>query len=77
MFPVTEVVPFLIDSDTGLEPSTDEMDTSHTSHLLQWFPDSEQGVCPDSDNEGVNVDLLNEDNCVKIISDLDGAGLRK
>jgi hypothetical protein len=35
------------------------------SLLLQRVPDSEQGVCPESDNGGVNVDLSNEDDCVK------------
>jgi hypothetical protein len=71
MLPVTDVVPFLVDSDTGLEPSTDDMDMNRTSRLLQRFPDSEQGVCPDSDDEGVNVDLSNVDDCVKIIADSD------
>jgi hypothetical protein len=69
MLPVTDVVPFLVYSDTGLEPSTDEMDMNYMSRLLQRVPDSEQGVCPDSDDEGVNVDLSNEDDCVKIIAD--------
>jgi hypothetical protein len=71
MLPVTDVVPFLVDSDTGLEPSTAEMDTNPTSRLLQRVTESEQGVCPGSDNEGVNVDLSNEDECVKIIADSD------
>jgi hypothetical protein len=69
MLPVTDVVPFLVDSDTGLEPSADEMDMNRTSCLLQRVPDSEQGICPDSDDEGVNVDLSNEDDCVKSIAD--------
>jgi hypothetical protein len=69
MLPVTDVVFFLIDSDTGLEPSTDEMDMNRMSRLLQRVPDSQQGVCPESDDEGVNVDLSNEDDCVKIIAD--------
>jgi hypothetical protein len=68
MLPVTDVVPFLVDSDTCLEPSTDEMDMNRICHLLQRVPDSEQGVCPDSDNKGDNVDLSNEDDCVKIIA---------
>jgi hypothetical protein len=71
MLPVTDVVPFLVDSDTGLEPSTDEMDMNRTSRLRQRFPDSEQGVCPESDDEGVNVDLSNEDEYVKSIADSD------
>jgi hypothetical protein len=71
MLTVTDVVPFLVDSDTGLEPITDKMDMNRKSRLLQRVPDSEQGVCPEIDNEGVNVDLLNEDDCVKIISDSD------
>jgi hypothetical protein len=69
MLPVTDVVPCLVDSDTGLEPSMDEMDMNLMSHLLQRVPDSEQGVYPDSDDDDVNVDLLNGDDCVKIIAD--------
>jgi hypothetical protein len=68
MLRVTDVVPILVDSDTGLEPSTDEMDMNCTSHLLQRVPDSEQGFFPESDDEGVNVDLTNGDDCVKIIA---------
>jgi hypothetical protein len=71
MLPVTDVLPFLVDSDTGLEPSMDEMDMNRMSRLLQRVPDSDQGVYPESDDEGVNVDLSNEDDCVKIISNLD------
>jgi hypothetical protein len=46
MLPVNDVVPFLVDSDTGLEPNMDEMDMNRTSRLLQRVPDSEQGVYP-------------------------------
>jgi hypothetical protein len=44
------------------------MDMNRTSLLLQRVPKSEQRVCPYSDDEGVNVDLSNEDDCVKIIA---------
>jgi hypothetical protein len=44
------------------------MDMNRKSRLLQQVPDSEQGVCPESDAEGVNVDLSNGDDCVKIIA---------
>jgi hypothetical protein len=47
------------------------MDMNRTSLLLQRVPKSEQRVCPYSDDEGVNVDLSNEDDCVKIIADSD------
>jgi hypothetical protein len=69
MLPVTDVVPFLVDSDTGLEPSTDDMDMNRTGRLLQRVPDSEQRFCLESDDEGVNVDLSNEDDFVKITAD--------
>jgi hypothetical protein len=47
------------------------MDMNRTSRLLQRVPNSEHGVCPESDDEGVNVDLSKEYDWVKIVADSD------
>jgi hypothetical protein len=71
MLPLAQVVPFPVDEDVvaGLFPPTDETDRNRTSHLLYRVTDSEQGMCPESGDEGYDVDLSNEDNCVRIIAD--------
>jgi hypothetical protein len=71
MLPVAELVPFIVDEDTGLGPPTDKNDRNRMSRLLHWIPDSEQGVCPYIDNNGINVDLSNEEDFVKTIADTD------
>jgi hypothetical protein len=71
MLPVAEVVPLIVDEDTGFGPPTDENDRNRTTRLIHRVPDSEQGVCPDSDDNGITVDRSNEKDCVKIIADTD------
>jgi hypothetical protein len=69
MLPSAEVVPFLVDVDAGLAPPTYKTDRNWTSRLLHRVPDSEQGVCPESDDEGDYADLSNGHDCVRIIAD--------
>jgi hypothetical protein len=71
MLPSAEVAPLLVDADAGIVPLTKETDRNRTSHLLHRVPDSEQGVHSKSDDKGNNVNLSNEDDCVRIIADSD------
>jgi hypothetical protein len=71
ILPVAEVVPLIVDEDTGVGAPTDKNDRNRMSRLLHRVPDSEQGVCLDSDDDDINVDLSNEEDCVKIIADAD------
>jgi hypothetical protein len=69
--PVAEVVPIIVDEDTGVGAPNDKNDRNRMSCLLHRLPDSEQGVCPDSDDDDISFDLSNEEDCVKIIADAD------
>jgi hypothetical protein len=71
MLPIAEVMPLIIDEYTGVGAPTDENDSNRTSCLLHRVPDSEQRVFPDSDDGGINVDLSNEEDCVKSIAGAD------
>jgi hypothetical protein len=69
MLLVAEVLPLIVDEDTGVGTPTDENDRNRTIRLLHRVPDRKQGVYPDSDDGGINVDLSNEEDCVSIIAD--------
>jgi hypothetical protein len=72
MLPLPEVVPFLVDGDmvSGVAPPN-ETDRNCMSHLLHRVPHSEKWVCPESGDDGDDVDLSNKDGCVQIIADYD------
>jgi hypothetical protein len=78
ILPLAEVVPFLVDEDmvAGVAPP-DKTDRNHTSILLHRVPDSEKGVCPESGNEVNDVNLSNEDDCVRIIANSENFTLNR
>jgi hypothetical protein len=72
MLPADEVHPYL-DGIPATGPPTEGVDDSdRITLMINRIPDSELGLCPDSDDErGIGLDLTEESDCVRIISDAD------
>jgi hypothetical protein len=69
---IAEVVSFLVHDDVVAGVSLpDETDRNCTSCLLHRVPDSDQGVYPESGDEGNDVNLSQENDCIWIIADSD------
>jgi hypothetical protein len=72
MFSADEVHPYLVDVQATDPPPEGVDDSDQITCMISSIPDSELGLCPDSDDEGgVGLDLTEESDCVRIISDAD------
>jgi hypothetical protein len=72
MLPANDAHPYLVYVlPTGPSPMGID-DSDQITRMINIVPDSELGLCPDSDDEGSNdLDLTEESDCVRIISDAD------
>jgi hypothetical protein len=72
MLPVDEVHPYLVDVPETGPPLEGVDDIDQITRIINCIPDSEISVCPDSDDEGgVDLDLTEESDRVRIILDAD------